>query len=545
MACKISITHTAESVIILSLGFILIWDIGIYPAWFDHIVAQSIWPEVNQVFDGRPHPLQGIARWQWQDMYQHNAGLSPIYGFFISSGLKFGGLSLLSVRLPQTLLTIVVCCFAYTLLRNRAGQPLSIITAVLLGTSPWFLLMMRSGGIIGFSMLLAMFSVSLISLIYPRNWHQSIPDFKPSPAIAFIAGFSVSLLPYGHSSVRLIALLLMICVPASFRIIGRRAAITFMLGSMPLLLLQLSNPSQAAQVYFLARGEGLFHVAAEQGNIEQAIGFFIEKLSNNFWILFKILFGLNDNNNWLNNNIADSYWRSDVIIYPKFLMPFFLIGLLYSLKSVIQNNNKNHLLLLLALFLTTIPSLMSGLGTPNQARLFLSIIPIYLTISMAACMTHQAVSHRSPLISNFLLATLVSGTAIYQTANFFSFEKGVSDEKSTYQHITSAYFNARRKCPESTIILHEFPEFSKYSYVTIRWRGGNELQDDLNKHSAWLLDYNNFNAIKTSIHQTENIVFISQKASADLAQQLLGNAMPSITSESDTEIQIQSKGCRP
>jgi len=542
------ITYKIELITLVLLGTVFIWDIGIYPAWFDHIVAQSIWPEVNQILDGRPHPLQGITRWQWQDMYQHNAGLSPLYGFLISSGLKSGGLSLLSIRLPQALLALPVFCFAYIVFRNRIGQPLSLVFAVLLGTSPWFLIMMRSGGIIGFNGTLLTLALSLICLMFPANFQiatrsdEQINSNK-TPWLAVAAGFSVSLLPYGHSSIRLLAVVLFVGVPLCYRIIGSKATIAFFAGTIPVLLLQLTNLSHAIDTFFLVRGEGLLHVAAGHGDFNDSLKFIIEKLTSNLEILLKILFGLNNPENLVINNIANSYWSSEVVLYPKFLVPFFSLGFIFSTIDAIKNKSTFHIFLLLGLLITIFPSLLSGLGTPNQARLFISIAPIYLVISYSMCTLYQMGRKKWPVSSINLLALLTLICAFFQTYNFFSFEKGTIDDKHTYAQMIEIYRQIRQECPDSIIALHEFPEFNQYSYVTIRWRGESKLEDELNNHITWLLDFDNAKTIDQVFQQHEQIVLISHKASSELAQQLLINSKPSFKDTTFEQIQIYSKNC--
>lgn len=529
-------TKTPEVLVLVLLCGIFFWDISSYPAWFDHIVAQAIWPQVNHLIGGQPHPLQGVARWQWQDMYQHNAGLSPIYGGLIELGLQFAGLSLQGVRLPQALLSILVLGFAYWVLRGRVRQPMPIILAALLMTSPWFLVMMRSGGIIGLNGTLIILCLSLIALLFPQGGRNAAPVW-----LAIAAGLSVSLLPYGHSSLRLIAVVLAIGVPACYCRIGKKNAFGFLIGLLPLVLLQLTNFDHAASVFFLVRGESLWQMAKLAPSTQAAMEYVFEKLTANSGFLCRILLGLNDSENYLNTNIASSYWMAYPVLYPKFLVPFFLWGLALETKRILQEKSLVSIALFLLLILSLLPGLLSGLGSPNQARLFLAVIPIYAYIAIA--MTHIYSFLPSGKTNLAVLAIAITLVAGYQSWNFFSFEKGAMDDKDSYASLVATYQQLRQRCPQAVVVLHEHPDFDVYSYVLIRWRGGQRLQEEIQSQKAILLTRDNQALTRQILETAPAVLVISQKASADALDRLLGDRKPPLLKFAGDELQIMGKGC--
>ncbi|KAF0814766.1 hypothetical protein IGB42_00821 [Andreprevotia sp. IGB-42] len=536
-----------EMGVLAALLLVFVWQLGSYPGWFDHIQPQSIWPQVNRVLDDTPYPLQGWAGWRWQDMYQHNAGLSPLYGSLIELGLRQGGMTLGALRWPQAIFSIIALCLAYFALRRRSSLAFAITLAVLLGTSPWFLVMMRSGVIIGFGGALLLVCLSLVSFLFPRLEQLRAPWPAPRLApcwLAALAGFSVSLLPYAHTSVRLLAVLLALGVPLCYRLIGKKQALAFVAGLLPLLLVQLGDLHQSLHVYFLARGESLLHVAREQGSAEAARTFVISKVLDNMLILGKLLLGLNEPDSWFSVNLAFSYWLSGEVLYPKFLVPFFLAGLLRSGWLAWRQRSAGHLLLLLWLGITVAPGLMSGIGSPNQARLFLAVFPLYALITIGLLAAWQYLRRWQSMPVRPLAACLLLLIALYQVHNFFGYEKGGIDEKpNTYAQLRAAYDSKLQQCPHALFVLHEYPEFMVYSYVTIRWFGGPPMLAAMRSGQTWLLDYRNAGQLRSLLPHAAQVVVISQKNSAQQAAALLQESMVLPDHGISDEIEIFSRGC--
>lgn len=534
-----------REVLVLSLLLLVfVWQLGSYPGWFDHIQPQSIWPQFNHVFDGAAYPVEGWARWRWQDMYQHNAGLSPLYGGLIELGLALGGATLGALRWPQACFSVMVLCFGYVVLRRRTGYGFAVTAAVLLGTAPWFLVMMRSGAIIGFGGALMVLSAALVALLFPSvaRWVPPWPAPRLAPLwLAALAGFTVSLLPYAHTSVRLMALALALGVPACYRLIGRGQALAFVGGLMPLLLVQLGDWHQSLHVYFYARGEGLLQVAVQQPVPHE---FIVTKLTDNIVVLLKLLLGLNEPEKWWDINLAFSYWLSSQALYPKFLVPFLLIGLGRSGWLALRQRSAPNALLLLWFGITVVPGLMSGYGGPNQARLFQAVFPLYLLITVGLLACWNALVRWPNRASRVLAAILLALMAAYQVHNFFGYEKGGPDEKShDYGQLRAAYVSKLQQCPEALLVLHEEPEFAVYSYVAIRWHGGTAMQQAIQAGRTWLLDARNADTLRQRMSTARQVVVISQKSSAIQAASLLQEALVLPEYQESGDVTVFSRGC--
>lgn len=527
-----------EIAALIFLGLILFWNLGSYPAWFDHIVPASIWPQVNHVLDGQPYPSRGLARWQWQDMYQHNAGLSPIYGFFIETGLKLYGLTLLAVRLPQTGLAFFVFIFAYLVLRHFSNYQFALLSALSLGTSPWFLVMIRSGGIIGFGCIQLIMTGSLLALMFSKR--VEIP-FRWALILAVISGISVALLPYSHTSTRLFALLFALIIPLSFKKVGIANAIAFTFTVLLIFSIQFMDIQHAKAVYFNARGEGLFQVAAGQTEISYA-EFVKNKLIDNLIVLSKLLLSLNNPTGFFSDNLASSYWNPEVVLYPKWLVPLFLLGLPLCLHAVIARRSYAHGLLLLLLAISCIPSLMSGYGSPNQARLFIAVIPIYLLIAIGANWLYQR--WLGKLQYGQIIGTCMLGFfVLFQAHNFFFYEKGELDEKKSYRSMMKTFDEMQMLCPNATFVLNEFPDFDVYSYVMIRWLGGDKLAEQIKQQKVWLFNYQTSDSIRQMLPTQSQLVLISAKGSADKLIQALSIDLPPVLNNTSDDLLIFARNC--
>jgi hypothetical protein len=524
-----------EITCLLILGFCFFWQLGTYPGWFDHIVGIALWPQLGHVYDQQAYPLQGWARWQWQDMYQHNAGYSPTYGFLVELGLRSYGLSLIAVRLPQTVVAFIVCTFGYMALRKVSSRQYALVCALLLGTAPWFLLMMRSGGIIGFGGV----NLILTGALLCRQFTLA-PKSPFGPALAIVSAVSVALLPYAHTSTRVFAVLLAVAVPLCYRIIGKQAALAFALVLVLLVGPQLLDLQHARSVYFHARGEALLQVAASYPG-DAYMQFIRSKLIENISTLNTLLLGLNPSSSYWFGNLADSYWNPTVILYPKFLVPFFLLGIVLSLQALVLRRSTKHGLLLALLALCCVPSLMSGIGGPNQARLFLAVIPIYALIAYGGVAVYRRWLSRNAYLKALAVVGLVASVAL-QVQNFFAYEKGSLDEKMSYRTLMHFYAMARDQCPQATMILHEYPDFDVYSYVMIRWIGGTELETAISQHTVWLLRHDNVAEIQSALGQANQAVLISHAGSVPKLQNL-GLLLPPKLETGSNEVAVFAKGC--
>ncbi|NLD50497.1 MAG: glycosyltransferase family 39 protein [Clostridiaceae bacterium] len=500
-------------IILFLLAVVLFWKIGTYPNHFDACVEHAIHPQVNKVLDNQD--VSKEVTWVWTDMYQHAAGRSPLYSGPIELGLRLFGLTLFGVRFITAVLAFIILVLLYHTMRKYYHNLLAGIFILLLASSPWYLIMTRSGGIIGFSLTLVLLALCLVAIMFTPGNNQpdkvSIKNKKKSGRvavkpciIAFLAGVSVAFLPYGHAMTRPLPIMLIIWILLYYKKIGASRLAIFLTGVFAVASIQFTDLRAALRSYFNARGEGLLDVAKSLKSTDP--DFLITKLISNIREQFNFLFGLNSMEEFWDPNIAYSYWKTDIVLYPRFLVPFFVIGFILCLINIYRKRSLASAAPVLFLFVTLIPGLMAGYGGPNAARNYLSILPLYFFIAYAFYSIFSYVYNKVYSLdgaglksSNYkryltvgLSVTIIGIICVYQVNNFFNREKGALDEKYTPAHSIYEYLNSYFEENESArVLIHEIPIFGNYSYVTIRWLGGKEFEDRLESGQVMLLKYEN------------------------------------------------------
>lgn len=484
------------------LGVLLIFmlfQLGSYPGWFDSVVEHMIHPQVNNVLDGTP---MKEMTWKWTDMHQHGGGASPVYGWPIWLGLKVFGLSLFGVRIFTTLIAFFSIVLLYFSTRKLFQNKLPLIFVVLLATSPWYLINSRSGGIVGFGFTLVTLALSLLIFMFKKQNSLIIP---------LLAGISIGLLPYGHASTRAFAPLIIIFVIISFFIKKIRLVplISFIMGCLLLFLPQLNTLDDSLKVYFYARGESLSVIARNNPEKKLDLNFVKEKLGTNIELAAEQILTLNSpNSSYLWPNIANSYNKLDTILYPKFLMPFMVLGFLLLAINMIKRKNIFYCIPILIFFVSLSPSLMSGIGLPNPSRDYLACLPIYFFIAYSFYCIGNFIYKKSygkfgkkPLTISVAFLILISAISSYQLLNFFTLEKGTYDEKNTYSNCIIPFVNNYlERNPQATIVIHEYAPFDVYGYVGVRWRGGSQFEKLLKDRKVILLRQENAEEVKNLIN---------------------------------------------
>ncbi|KNY29896.1 ArnT family glycosyltransferase [Pseudobacteroides cellulosolvens] len=486
------------AVLVVLLVFML-FQLGSYPGWFDAVVEHMIHPQVNNVLDGTP---MKEMTWKWTDMHQHGGGASPVYGWPVWLGLKIFGLSLFGVRIFTTLIAFFSIVLLYFSTKKLFENKFALVFVVLLATSPWYLINSRSGGIVGFGFTLVTLALSLLIFMLKK---------QNSLIIAFLAGISIGFLPYGHASTRAFAPLIIAFVIICFFIKKIRFVplVSFIMGCFLLFLPQINTLDDSLKVYFYARGESLSVIARD--NPEKKLDFNVvkEKLGTNIELTAKQMLTLNSpDSSYLWPNIANSYNKIDTILYPKFLMPFMVIGLLLLVINMIKRKNIFYCIPIMVFFVSLSPSLMSGIGLPNPSRDYLACLPIYFFIAYSFYFIGDFIYKKSyiklgkkPVTISITFLVLISSVCSYQLLNFFTLEKGTYDEKKTYSNCVIPFVNnyLERK-PEATIVIHEYAPFDVYGYVGLRWSGGSQFEKLLKDRKIILLRQENAEEIKNLIN---------------------------------------------
>jgi hypothetical protein len=392
----------------------------------------------------------------------------------IELGLRLFGLTLFGVRFFPALIEFGALILTFFAFRKYFPQYLLLSFILLMALSPWHLLVARSGGIQGFSVSQYLIALSMFVLLIDR---------KRSVGLAILAGISTATIPYGYAGIRLLLPSLVLLAIVCFRRIEKYNLFAYLGTILAICAIQIGDFPHSLQMYFYARGENLISVGRRLPNGGYDFAFIVHKLNENFHLLFKMIMGLNEKAFW-NVNVASTMTPiADVVLYPKFLVPLFIVGLVYSLAHAYKQ--KRFILAMPVLLLLTglVTNMMSGMGIPNLTRSIMLLVPIYFLITYGAyslfCSIYTISSDRLRAAFSGLFAVFVGLVSAYQVNNYFHYEKdtilgGKNDVAMvTYNEFLKPYIDGH---PNSRILFHEFGPFNEWSYVVVRWLGGKRVQ---------------------------------------------------------------------
>jgi hypothetical protein len=451
---------------------VMFWRLGSYPPYFNDAVDHGIHMAVNKVFDHAD--ISNKVNWYWKDMHTLGAYQSPLYGMVIEPGLRLFGLTLFGVRFFPALIEFGALILTFFAFRKYFPQYLLLSFILLMALSPWHLLVARSGGIQGFSLSLYLIALSMFVLLIDR---------KRSVGLAILAGISTAAIPYGYAGIRLLLPLLVLLAIVCFRRIEKYNLFAYLGTILAICAIQIGDFPRSLHMYFYARGENLISVGRRLPNGGYDFAFIAHKLNENFHFLLKMIMGLNEKAFW-NVNVASTLTPiGGVVLYPKFLVPFFIVGLVYSLAHAYKQ--KRLLLAMPALLLLpgSGTNMMSGMGIPNLTRSIMLLVPIYFLITYGAyslfCSIYTISSDRLRAAFSGVFVVFVGLVSAYQVNNYFHYERdtiqgGKNDAAMvTYNEFLKPYMDAH---PNSRILFHEFGPFDEWSYVVVRWLGGKRVQ---------------------------------------------------------------------
>ncbi len=450
---------------------VMFWRLGSYPPYFNDMVDQGIHMEVNKVFDHAD--ISNKVNWYWKDMHSSGAYQSPLYGMVTELGLRLFGLTLFGVRFFPALIEFGALILTFFALRKYFPQYLLLSFILLMALSPWHLLIARSGGIQGFSISQYLVALSMFVLLIDR---------KRSVGLAILAGISTATIPYGYAGIRLLLPLLVLLAIVCFRRIEKYNLFAYLGTILAICAIQIGDFPRSLQMYFFARGENLISVARRLPNGGYDLPFIARKLNENFHLLFNMIMGLNEKAFW-NVNVARTLTAiRDVVLYPKFLAPLFIVGLVYSLAHAYKQKRFILAMPVLLLLVGLVPNMMSGMGIPDLLRSITLLVPIYFLITYGAyslfCSIYTISSDRLRVAFSGLFAVFVGLVSAYQVNNYFHYEKDTMFGKNDaslvmYNEFLKRYIAGH---PNSRILYHEFGPFDEWSYVVVRWVGGKDVQ---------------------------------------------------------------------
>jgi len=452
--------------------FVMFWRLGSYPPYFNDAVEHGIHMQVNKVFDHAD--ISNRVTWYWREMHTLAAYESPLYGMVIELGLRLFGLTLFGVRFFPALIEFGALVLTFFAFRKYFPQYLLLSFIPLMALSPWHLLVARSGGIQGFSLSLYLIALSMFVLLIDRD---------RSVGLAILAGISTAAIPYGYAGIRLVLPSLVLLAIVCFRRIEKYNLFTYLGTIFAICAIQIGDFPRSLQMYFSARGENLISAARRLPNGGFDFAFVAHKLNENFQLLFKMLMGLNDKALW-NVNVASTLRPIGyVVLYPRFLVPLFIVGLIYSLAHAYKQKRFILAMPVLLLLLGSGTNMMSGFGMPNLTRSIMLLVPIYFLITYGAyslfCSLYTITSDKLRAAFAGLFVVFVGLVSAYQVNNYFHYEKDtLSGDKHdaamvTYNGFLKPYMAGH---PNSRILYHEFGPFDEWSYVVVRWLGGKRVQ---------------------------------------------------------------------
>jgi len=450
---------------------VMFWRLGSYPPYFNAMVDEGIHMEVNKVFDHAD--ISNKVNWYWKDMHMGGAYQSPLYGMVIELGLRLFGLTLFGVRFFPALIEFGALILTFFAFRKYFPQYLLLSFILLMALSPWHLLIARSGGMQGFSVSQYLIALSMFVLLIDR---------KRSVGLAILAGISAATIPYGYAGIRLILPLLVLLAIVCFRRITKYNLFTYLGTILAICAIQIGDFPRSLQMYFYARGENLASAAKKLPNGGYDLAFIAHKLNENFHFLFKMIMGLNGKAFW-NVNVASTMTPiEDVVLYPRFLVPFFIVGLVYSLAHAYRQKRFILVMPVVLLLVGVVPNMMSGFGIPDLVRSITLLVPIYFLITYGAysllCSIYAISSERLRIAFSVLFAVFVALVSAYQVNNYFHYERDTMFGKNnatmaTYNEFLKSYIASH---PNSRILYHEFGPWNEWSYVVVRWLGGKRVQ---------------------------------------------------------------------
>ena len=354
-----------------------LFKLGPKQAFLDHCVEYNLYPAINKVFDGLIR--SGEVTWKWTEMYQHAVGRSPLYTGIIELGLRTFGLTTFGIRIYIAIIWLLVYAVVFYTIRKYYSSTMAVLAVLLTLSAPWSLVMLRSGGAVSFGVILVTLTVCLWALMFLPEEKQ--PQSRIARSIILVGGgICTAILPYTYAGTRMFPILIILLTLISIKKLKIWNALQFFVPLLLIVSIQFFDISNALKSYFGARGEGLFDVAKAQ-SADDIWGFIIPKIGENISYTFKYLLGLNQEEVFLNINLADSYAAVDVVLFPKFLVPFLWVGIILHIVHLFKKKKLKFLVPILFLGTSLIPGLMSGLGLPNLSRIATSLPFIYYFIA--------------------------------------------------------------------------------------------------------------------------------------------------------------------
>lgn len=311
------------------------WPFGALPSWAYNWEGYTAWrwatywePPVGPTFE----------IWAPTDGLMTDSGHGPLVGLPVSLGIAIAGFNVDAMRVPVALLAATSTPLLWQFARPVAGNGPAFLAALLLATSPAFLLYGRTATLVGVSLVPLLLTAAVLGRVVSAapnagwRWRRE----------GFLVG-TVMLGAFTYAPVRLlwpltVVVLALLAIRQRDR---RRVLLTTALACLlaaPVVTMILEQavqrdpqPLNAALGYFNARGE---HVVALQGEPSRVREYLREPASGDpaGWDPLLALIGQNSSDlarlllDRDTGPVATEFWNPSGRFWPWFLAPFALIG---------------------------------------------------------------------------------------------------------------------------------------------------------------------------------------------------------------------------
>ncbi|MBN2531350.1 MAG: glycosyltransferase family 39 protein [Spirochaetales bacterium] len=465
---------------IVYILFLLLISLNSFPRDFIYCEADAARQPVEKVFDNmESHPEIG---WLWQDMNQAGVGKSPVYSFFVEIGLRLFGFTLFGLRIFPVLFACGNLILFYFILKRYFDIRIVYPFFLLLVSSPWYLLITRSATGVGFGMSLIIFSLSMLVL-----FHKS----KSWVVVPVLTGISIALLPYGYANAKHLPVLFILWILINIKKLKVRRVLTVLAAILVCIIPQFFDLRKALYNYNRSDGETLTYCWQYE---KDPIGFIFERVSSNLLLQIRTLLGITDEPGTWNEMVVQTLYKRSDLYYPRFLVPFFVFGFIYSGYRFFRLKKKHEGAIFLFFLASFVPGLASGLGNPNPGRDYLMVLPLYYYIALSFSFLFETILMADseipqlkfkflklnliqlPLLVLFFLLFLF--TEIFQPCNYF----GYKDRQYDYVQATNVnnlykYMNEQIERDSSSSFLFYYPDRILGIYTALRFSHPKQIRN--------------------------------------------------------------------
>jgi hypothetical protein len=346
--------------LLAALALLMPWPFGAHPDWaynWEGYTA-SRWETYWE-----PPTGPAVEIWAPTDGLMTDSGQGPLVGLPVTIGIALAGVDLDAMRVPVALLAAVSVPVLWLLGRRIFGPGPATLAALLMATSPAFLLYGRTATLVGVSLL----PLLLSALALVRVLDADSDDRWRWRREGLLAG-SLVLGIYAYAPVRLlwptaIGLLALAVIRTRTRrgVLLRAALLCAMVvpaATIALEALAAPNPDPlaAAMSYFHARGEQLVAMSGDPAAASEYLRASSTVASG--WDAAERLVGQNVAD--LSRLLLDrdtgpppvDYWNERGRFWPWFFLPFAVIGTISTVRrGLLASGGQSALLLPLVLFL--------------------------------------------------------------------------------------------------------------------------------------------------------------------------------------------------